>query len=90
MYEVPMEISKFKAFLHTLSEKDGDKIDELCGDITAMMHTKMPTGAPSNLSEMFWVYEVQPGLSKPCAQISRPDGLVRSHRPFKAKQSGIF
>lgn len=52
MYEIPMEISKFRAFLHTLSEKDGDKIDELCGDITAMIHTKMPTGAPSNLSEM--------------------------------------
>jgi len=52
MYETPMEISKFRAFLHALSEKDGDRIDELCGDITAMIHTKMPTGAPSNLSEM--------------------------------------
>ena len=52
MYEVPMEISKFRAFLHSLSEKDGDKIDGFCDDITTMIHTKMPAGAPSNLSEM--------------------------------------
>jgi len=52
MHEIPMEISKFRAFLHTLSEKDGDKIDELCGDITAMIHTEMPAGVPSNLFEM--------------------------------------
>lgn len=52
MYDVPMEISKFRAFLHTLSEKDGDKIDELCDDITAMINTEMPAGVPSNISEI--------------------------------------
>lgn len=39
-----MEISKIRAFLHTRSEEDGDKIDELCGDITAMIHPKMLKG----------------------------------------------
>jgi phytoene dehydrogenase-like protein len=51
MYEIPMEISKFRAFLHTFSEQDGDKIDEFCDDIDIMINTEMPTGVPTDISE---------------------------------------
>ena len=64
MYEIPMEISKFRAFLHTLSEEDGEKIDALCDDITVMIQTKMPSEMPSNLSEMLGFMRHSQGFLK--------------------------
>jgi len=52
MHEVPMEIAKFRAFLHKLSENDKNQIDELCDDIATMGRIKIPIGAPQNLKEL--------------------------------------
>ena len=59
-----MEISKFRAFLQSLSEQDDKKIDELCKDIETMIHTKMPTGAPSNPSQLMSIMKDSRGFLK--------------------------
>ncbi|MDR3644142.1 MAG: NAD(P)/FAD-dependent oxidoreductase [Clostridia bacterium] len=62
MYEVPMEISKFRAFLLTLSEQDDEKILGFCKDVELMTQTKMPAGAPSGLSEMIGLMKDSKGF----------------------------
>ena len=53
LYEVPMELSGFRTFLHTLAPEDTKKVNQLCRDIETMMLTALPTGAPSTLPELF-------------------------------------
>jgi Phytoene dehydrogenase and related proteins len=62
MYEVPMKIDQFRQFLHSLSEQDSAKIEELCGIIEVVMHDKMPSGAPSNLSDLIRIIKESRGF----------------------------
>ena len=51
MYDIPLEINKFKALLLKYAKGDEDKINAIIKDIETMMHTKLPMGMPANLSE---------------------------------------
>lgn len=62
MYEVPMQVSKFRAFLHGLSVQDEKKIDEFCDDILLMSETKMPAGTPQNLAQAMKVMKESRGF----------------------------
>ena len=62
MYEVPMQVSKFRAFLHGLSVQDEKKIDEFCDDILLMSETKMPAGTPKNLAQAMKIMKESKGF----------------------------
>jgi len=51
MYDIPLEINKFKALLLQHAHGDEDKINAIIKDIEAMMHSKLPMGMPGNLKE---------------------------------------
>jgi phytoene dehydrogenase-like protein len=51
MYDIPLEITKFKAFLTKLASGDEDKIEDFIKDIEAMMRSQLPLGMPEGLKE---------------------------------------
>lgn len=51
MYKIPMEITKFRSFLLSLSPQDSTNIEELCKNIQIMINTKMPSGMPENIPQ---------------------------------------
>jgi phytoene dehydrogenase-like protein len=51
MYDIPLEITKFKAFLMKYAEGDEEEISKFIKDIKTMMRSNLPLGAPANLKE---------------------------------------
>lgn len=62
MYDIPLNISEFKAFLHSLSPQDTIKINKFCKDIEIMINTKMPAGSPSNLFDLIKIMKQSKGF----------------------------
>ena len=52
IYEIPLRLQEFEKFLLSLSPEDSDLIKEFCHLIEIMRDTKMPIGAPLNISEL--------------------------------------
>lgn len=53
MYEVPMELRKFKVFLRALSSQDDAAIESFCVDVGVMANTTMMIKQPTGIAELF-------------------------------------
>lgn len=62
MYEIPLKIDEFKAFLNSLSQDDSIIIKEFCDDIETMINTAMPSGMPSNISDFVKIMKESRGF----------------------------
>jgi phytoene dehydrogenase-like protein len=51
MFDIPLEIEKFKALLLKYAKGDEDKINAVIKDIETMMHSKLPMGMPGSAKE---------------------------------------
>lgn len=51
MYDIPLEIRKFKALLLKYAQGDEDEIIKVIRDIETMMRSNLPLGAPANIKE---------------------------------------
>jgi phytoene desaturase len=52
MFDIPLEIEKFKALLLKYAKGDEDKINAVIKDVETMMHSKLPMGMPGSLAEV--------------------------------------
>jgi phytoene desaturase len=61
-YEIPLSLQEFHNFLLSLSPEDSDLIKELCRLIEIMRDTKLPIGAPSNITELISILKYSRGF----------------------------
>ncbi|MFA6866960.1 MAG: NAD(P)/FAD-dependent oxidoreductase [Clostridia bacterium] len=71
MYNVPLEITKFRSFLHKLAPEDKDSIDKFCNDIKIMVDTKMVMGPPETLAGMLSFLKNSTGFIKLASKYSK-------------------
>jgi len=56
MYEIPLKLDAFREFLLSVSPEDALMIKDFCHNIEAIKNSKMPIGAPQNLSELISMF----------------------------------
>ena len=53
MYDLPLELNRFREFLYALSARDAARIDSFCHELGMVMGSQLAPGLPSGIKDVF-------------------------------------